>query len=162
MGLDSVTTEPQPAPTGNGRDVTDMVLDDLKVRREAGTKKYGTSLRTNNGRNPLVDAYQETLDLALYLRQAIEDIRHTNASCLTTSNKIREIAKWLGLETSDDISLLNIISDNVKFNNRDSSRPDTAKRPTVAELKWLQVDGRLQSIEETLEKYAKRYPVEGV
>lgn len=35
--------------------------------------KYGTPLQANNGRNPLIDAYQEALDLCVYLRQEIEE-----------------------------------------------------------------------------------------
>ena len=41
------------------------------ARAEAGQKKYGTMLRVHNGRDPLWDAYQEALDLSMYLRQAI-------------------------------------------------------------------------------------------
>lgn len=61
----------QPAPTGNGPSVTDAVMEDLRYRREHGINKYGTELRANNGRDPLVDAYQEVLDLALYLKQTL-------------------------------------------------------------------------------------------
>lgn len=32
-------------------------------------------LQAHNGRDPLVDAYQEALDLVVYLRQAIEERR---------------------------------------------------------------------------------------
>jgi len=35
--------------------------------------KYHTYLLTHNGRDALIDAYQEALDLAMYLRQAIEE-----------------------------------------------------------------------------------------
>lgn len=71
MSLDSMATDPQPTPTGNGSDVTDLVINDMQVRREAGIKKYGTSLKTHNGRKALVDAYQESLDMTLYLRQKL-------------------------------------------------------------------------------------------
>ena len=37
--------------------------------------EHGTPLQAHNGRDPLVDAYQEALDLAVYLRQAIEERR---------------------------------------------------------------------------------------
>lgn len=46
---------------------------DLVRRSEEGVKKYGRPLETFNGRNGLVDAYQEVLDLALYLRQCIAE-----------------------------------------------------------------------------------------
>lgn len=61
----------QPAPTGNGPSVTDAVLADITARREVGKVKYGTELRAHNGRDPLVDAYQEALDLVVYLKQAL-------------------------------------------------------------------------------------------
>jgi hypothetical protein len=38
-----------------------------------GRRKYGTALEANNGRDALMDAYQEALDLAMYLRQAIAE-----------------------------------------------------------------------------------------
>ena len=51
--------------------VWDMVVEDMKQRNEMGTEKYGTPLRPFNGRNSLKDAYQEVLDLAVYLRQRL-------------------------------------------------------------------------------------------
>jgi len=62
---------PEPPPTGNGKKVLDEVVNDLTVRAEVGKGKYGTYLRTNNGRNALVDAYQEALDLCMYLKQKL-------------------------------------------------------------------------------------------
>jgi hypothetical protein len=61
----------QPAPTGDGKIVVDAVMRDLEQRSVDGEKKYGTKLKTFNGRNPLIDAYQEALDLVMYLKQAI-------------------------------------------------------------------------------------------
>ena len=80
MGMDSFdAVKPQPKPSGDGQDVTSLVVEDLLARSDAGEKKYGTRLKTFNGRNPLVDAYQEALDLAVYLRQAIaEDVLRQN------------------------------------------------------------------------------------
>jgi uncharacterized Zn ribbon protein len=61
----------EPKPIGNGDTVWIEVVKDLKVRAAFGFKKYGTELKTNNGRNALVDAYQEALDLCCYLKQRI-------------------------------------------------------------------------------------------
>lgn len=47
-----------------------QVADDMMERHTVGMKRYGTALQANNGRNPLVDAYQELLDAAVYLKQA--------------------------------------------------------------------------------------------
>lgn len=48
-----------------------QVMIDLTERMEAGIKEYGEALRPNNGRDALQDAYEEALDLACYLKQAI-------------------------------------------------------------------------------------------
>ncbi len=45
----------------------------MEERNKIGTEKYGTPLQAHNGRDALVDAYQEILDAAVYLRQAIEE-----------------------------------------------------------------------------------------
>lgn len=64
----------QPAPTSNSRPaVWDLVIKDMQERDAVGRERYGTPLQPFNGRDALVDAYQEALDLAVYLRQAIEE-----------------------------------------------------------------------------------------
>jgi hypothetical protein len=62
---------PQPKPEGDGEIVLSHVIKDLTSRAEFGFNKYGTYLKTNNGRDALIDAYQEALDLTMYLKQAI-------------------------------------------------------------------------------------------
>lgn len=66
---------PEPPPARGRLDVWPLVIADMKERNEVGTRKYGTPLQTHNGRNALVDAYQEALDLVVYLRQAIEEAK---------------------------------------------------------------------------------------
>jgi hypothetical protein len=51
--------------------VWDLVLADISARDQAGLAKYKTRLMPHNGRDALIDAYQEALDLVVYLRQAI-------------------------------------------------------------------------------------------
>jgi hypothetical protein len=51
-----------------------LVLGDLKARRKEGIKKYGIELQTNNGRDALVDGYQELLDAVMYLTQASMEV----------------------------------------------------------------------------------------
>ena len=48
-----------------------LVHEDLRARVTEGLKRYGTPLQPFNGRDALLDAYQEAIDLVLYLRQAI-------------------------------------------------------------------------------------------
>lgn len=67
----------QPDPKQGEKIVVDVVLSDIRERAETGKRKYGTYLETHNGRNALWDAYQEAIDLVMYLRQAIlEQERH--------------------------------------------------------------------------------------
>ena len=68
-------TSKQSAPKGSGNPILGMVLADLTNRALEGKERYGEPLKASNGRNPLWDAYQEALDLAMYLRQAIEEQR---------------------------------------------------------------------------------------
>ena len=69
--LDSNAATPQPAPHSGKLNVIDYVMADISQRAAAGVQKYGMPLQTHNGRDALWDAYQEALDLAMYLRQAI-------------------------------------------------------------------------------------------
>lgn len=65
---------PQPAPRRNdSTPIAELVLADVQARRELGRRRYGTDLQAHNGRDALRDAYEEVLDLAMYLRQEIEE-----------------------------------------------------------------------------------------
>lgn len=72
--LDLNAKEPDPQPNINTA-IWDLVIADMRSRDNGGHKKYATRLQAFNGRDALVDAYQEALDLAVYLRQAIEERR---------------------------------------------------------------------------------------
>lgn len=64
--------EPEPAPN-DSTPIWDLVIEDMRRRDHLGRKRYGTPLQAGNGRDALQDAYEEALDLAVYLRQAIEE-----------------------------------------------------------------------------------------
>lgn len=64
---------PEPMPQKGKVDIWPLVVEDIKARVEAGRAKYGTVLQSNNGRDALMDAYQEAIDLVMYLRQEIEE-----------------------------------------------------------------------------------------
>lgn len=49
------------------------IARDLEARVEMGTKKYGTRLKTNNGREARIDLLQEVYDALMYARQDIEE-----------------------------------------------------------------------------------------
>lgn len=66
----------QPLPVPNGEPaIWDLVIADMRERDRVGRERYGTPLQAFNGRDALVDAYEEALDKAVYLRQAIEERR---------------------------------------------------------------------------------------
>jgi hypothetical protein len=89
----TIATKEQQAPIRNGLPaVQDLVAADLRTRAQhaklggapalaaaadvdarkaLGVERYGTALQPFNGRDALLDAYQEALDLAVYLRQAV-------------------------------------------------------------------------------------------
>ncbi len=62
----------QPKPKkGKAAPTWDFVLEDIAWRRTKGIKKYGVDHQHDNGRDHLWDAYEEALDLVVYLRAAI-------------------------------------------------------------------------------------------
>lgn len=63
----------EPAPRPGTADVFALLRADIDQRAEIGWKTYGRPLETFNGRNPAQDAYEEALDLAVYLRQLLEE-----------------------------------------------------------------------------------------
>ena len=76
---------PQPPPTaGEGEEVwpliygnvalvlPDWLKEDMRARHQVGIAKYGTALKVWNGRDAVIDAYQESLDLIVYVKQARE------------------------------------------------------------------------------------------
>ncbi len=69
---EGIDTQPDPVPT-DAVSSHDLVILDLAKRKNFGFKKYGTLLQAGNGRDALQDAYEEALDLCVYLRTAIEE-----------------------------------------------------------------------------------------
>jgi hypothetical protein len=64
----------QQLPTPNAAPyVQDEVIADIEERKQHGIRKYGTALQAGNGRDMLRDAYEEALDLAIYLRGALDE-----------------------------------------------------------------------------------------
>ena len=60
-------------------DIAILVIADIEARAELGERKYGGRLEVgsrNNMISPLQNAYEEALDLAMYLKQEIEEGKH--------------------------------------------------------------------------------------
>lgn len=82
----------QPTPHGSGTPIVNLVKADLEARAQAGELKYGERLKAHNGRNALLDAYQEALDLACYLRQAMQETTERQVAPAATENPTQEKA----------------------------------------------------------------------
>lgn len=53
--------------------IQDLVRADLNKREQIGIQRYGTKLQAHNGRDMLRDAYEEAMDLTVYLRGVIAE-----------------------------------------------------------------------------------------
>lgn len=62
--------EPPPKPN-NLPSMHDLVMKDMAERKQFGFAKYKVLLQPFNGRDPLKDLYEEILDAAVYIRQAM-------------------------------------------------------------------------------------------
>lgn len=72
QSLPKIEFDSNPPPLPNDEPpIWDLVIKDMVNRDKLGRKKYGTPLQPNNGRDALQDAYEEALDLVVYLRQAL-------------------------------------------------------------------------------------------
>lgn len=102
----------QPAPTPNDLPpVWGLVLADMAARDDLGRRRYGVPLQPHNGRDALRDAYEEALDLVVYLRQAIYErddraealkalVAHVGeAGCSLPDDLVRRLDAQLGLAT---------------------------------------------------------------
>lgn len=87
--------EPQPSPRPGQENVADLVLADIHDRIALGLERYGTKLQTFNGRDALMDAYQEALDMVMYLRQMIAErdaprlpVEHPDMVCGSCADRL--------------------------------------------------------------------------
>jgi hypothetical protein len=66
----SIRNEEQPIPIldKNLPSIQDLVLQDIEERKRIGIERYGDSVRPFNGRDPLIDLYQELMDSVIYIR----------------------------------------------------------------------------------------------
>ena len=56
-----------------GKDLAEEVKQDIENRILKGVQTYGERLRPFNGRVALQDAYEEVLDLTLYMKQELKE-----------------------------------------------------------------------------------------
>ena len=63
------TDQPLPTPTADPVGMHDLLIGHITARKDMGLNKYNTLLQTFNGRDGLRDAFEELLDLLVYLQQ---------------------------------------------------------------------------------------------
>lgn len=105
----AATPQPEPVPNGGSSMHTlacadlerlhpsqteRLVIEDLLERKAFGEAKYGTILQAFNGRDALMDAYQEVLDLVVYLKQHAEE-HPTDAHALRAYYEALKLAVFL-------------------------------------------------------------------
>lgn len=90
--------------------IHDLVVADIYSRKALGSETYGTPLYADNGRDALQDAYEESLDLACYLRQEIEErgdavwLREVIGSAVTRLEEVLLPTRLSGLkDTVQDV-----------------------------------------------------------
>lgn len=102
-----IKDQPSPVPNNNPsvhdlvcqeKELSDELCKDLQSRKEIGLARYGTSLQVGNGRNSLIDAYQEILDSIVYLRKEIGERSVRNRqleSCYGLAIRLAEDLRYL-------------------------------------------------------------------
>lgn len=92
--MNDLSTATQPCPSGEGEDVLNRMLlsgqwtipesikDAMKARVELGSRRYGTRLKTLNGRIPSIDCFQEIIDAVLYAAQEFYEHQEYDWYCI--------------------------------------------------------------------------------
>lgn len=73
--MSTIKDQPPPKPVA-GPAIQDLVLEDIIERKRVGIERYGQPVLPHNGRDALVDLYQELLDAVMYTRQLIYERDH--------------------------------------------------------------------------------------
>jgi hypothetical protein len=99
--LTDSTKQPSPVPN-DGPSAHDLVISDMRERKAFGLRKYGTTLQPGNGRDGLVDLYQELLDAVAYTRLLIAE--RDAPSAVTEKRQVRQLASAGIISVGPDLS----------------------------------------------------------
>lgn len=75
-------TQPKPV-RSSARASWEMVIDEMTKRNQVGIERYGVPLQPFNGRDSLQDAFEEALDLTVYLATARYELTNMKNALLT-------------------------------------------------------------------------------
>ncbi len=83
---------PEPPPIPNASvPIWNLVIEDMRTRDNSGRQKYRTPLQAHNGRDACVDAYQEALDLVVYMRQLIAERKDERSELERIHSRVAEL-----------------------------------------------------------------------
>ncbi len=79
----------------NGDDTLVKVIVDMRDRDDVGRKRYGVPLTSHNGRDSLIDAYQEMQDFTVYVRTWLDErgIDVLTPEVVTPTNEREKLGK---------------------------------------------------------------------
>lgn len=99
---DKIDKQPDPYKSQDGPIIHELVMTDIGHRMKKGIETYDAALQPFNGRNSLVDAYEECLDQACYLRQRISE---DNALANIFRREAEDEKSWIAdvIETLEDL-----------------------------------------------------------
>lgn len=93
-------SQDQPQPHGEGSPVGERLIELIRERTKLGIEKYGEPLTTHNGRDAMLDALQESVDLNQYLMQAL--MESEDETRRLSEEQIKPMADFL-MQQSDQI-----------------------------------------------------------
>lgn len=148
----------QPMPTPNGHvSVQSLVRSeligpayarvraDLEARERIGIERYGTPLQPFNGRDAVRDAYEEALDLACYLRQAIveghREFQQLYSDAVISCAALRAAMPDLRTVTEDDLWEDPDVVRAKAFAYVQSGRLDYTIRERISDGRWQFLPG---------------------
>jgi hypothetical protein len=118
----------QPPPVQNDRPaIQDLVIADVEERKRIGMQRYGTLLKPHNGRDALVDLYQEILDAAQYVRQEIEERADHRAEGAAIERE--KIVAFLRYHANQSAQFVGIVLDDAADAIRSGRHLDTWPAP---------------------------------
>lgn len=74
--------------------VLTLVLSDMRERDGVGRERYGVPLTSGNGRDHLIDAYQELLDSCVYLATELDEHGVGPWSTLDEGHFVNQKLRW--------------------------------------------------------------------
>lgn len=147
--------QPTPKPN-NTQPIYEQVIEDIKLRAEAGKQNYGTYLQAGNGRDSLLDAYEEAQDKALYLKQAIlerDSLVEELSAVVAEKDRLMRRVDELGCVAACAHGLLSKLG----YDCWDHARSGTMHEAMVVKMESLTNEGELEKrderiIQEAIEK----------